>query len=185
VNDEELLKKLKAGDEAARDFFYRSHRQRLYATACHFLGYQDPEAEDLVHDSFAAAFESIRRFEGRSSLYTWLNHICVNLCFARIRKRKRLVNVGEDEWDIAVNKKSLAEGKKAEEAALRMERLALLSRLLPKLGKLCETVMRLKLIEELDLVVIGKKLGVPMGTAAVRISRCQKALRAMVESMGA
>src|SRR5262245_17535711 len=102
MDEASLLSGLRAGDEAARAEVYRLYRQRLYATACHFLGWKDSEAEDLVHDSFVVALQGIARFEGRSSLYTWLNHICVNLCFARIRKRKRAVSLAEEDWDRAV-----------------------------------------------------------------------------------
>ena len=37
------------------------------------------------------------KFRFESSLYTWLNHICVNLCYERLRKRKKmLVSLEED-----------------------------------------------------------------------------------------
>ena len=97
MDEKALIQALRRGDAGAKESVYLAHRQGLYATACHFLGYRDPEAEDMVHETFAVAFEKIGGFEGRSSLYTWLTRICVNLCFARIRRRKRQVEMdGQD-----------------------------------------------------------------------------------------
>jgi RNA polymerase sigma-70 factor (ECF subfamily) len=182
VTDSELLLKLKDGDEEAKELLYRNYRQRLYATACHFLGYQDSEAEDLVHDSFAAFYESIGRFEGRSSLYTWLNHICVNLCYSRIRKRRRLVALSDEAWEAAQGKASLEAAHRKDEEAQRLERLARLGSWLAKLGGLCQKILRMRLLEHLSLFEIKEKLAVPMGTAAARVSRCQKALKELAES---
>jgi RNA polymerase sigma-70 factor (ECF subfamily) len=181
MDEAELIHDLKTGRAGAREEFYRLYRARLYATACHFLGYQDRDAEDLVQDAFVAAFESLPRFEGRSSLYTWLNHICMNLCFARIRKRKRQVALGDQAWEKAAGVASLEHGRAQEAVAQRMERLALVARLLEKLAEGCRQVMRLRLVDELDLAAIGRRLGVPMATAAQRISRCQRALKQLAE----
>jgi RNA polymerase sigma-70 factor (ECF subfamily) len=182
LSDQELIDLLRAGNAEAKDQWYRSQRQRLYATACHFLGYQDPDAEDIVHDTFAVAFESLNRFEGRSSLYTWLNGICVNLCFARIRKRKRQVSVQSDELERLVG--AGIGHIRRDEAAQRMERLAKLSRWLESLGALCREILHLRMVEELALVEIKDKLQVPLGTVAARLSRCQKSLRTMALKEG-
>jgi DNA-directed RNA polymerase specialized sigma24 family protein len=51
----EFVARLKAGDPAAQSRLYTDHHRRLYATAVHFLGYQDPEAEDVVQEAFERA----------------------------------------------------------------------------------------------------------------------------------
>ncbi len=50
----------------------------------------DPEtAEDLVQETFAAATSAIKRFEGRSSQYTWLYGIFLNKFRSWLRKKKK------------------------------------------------------------------------------------------------
>lgn len=179
MDEASLLEGLRRGDAKAREHCYLAYRQRLYATACHFLGVQDPDAEDLVHEAFAAAYEGIHRFEGRSSLYTWLNHICVNLCFARIRQRKRQVDLSNDDLDRVLGEQAIAAATQAEESALRQERQAKLSGWIRRLGELCRQMMWLKLVEGLGLAQMKEKLGLPLGTVAARVARCQAALKEM------
>ena len=46
-------------------------------------------AEDAVQDAFISAFGALARFEGRSSLKTWLHRITVNAALAKLRQAKR------------------------------------------------------------------------------------------------
>lgn len=97
ADEKELVQKILAGDPKAQAFFYAENAPRLYPVCVHFLGYQDPDAEDIVQQTFLIALQKLRAFEFRSSLYTWLDHICVNLCYERLRKRKReLASLSED-----------------------------------------------------------------------------------------
>src|SRR6185295_7064955 len=86
-----LVAKILAGDLEAQTAFYEQNAKRLYPICVHFLGYQDPEAEDIVQEAFLIGFKKMGGFEFRSSLYTWLAHICVNLCYERLRGRKRVL----------------------------------------------------------------------------------------------
>ncbi|MDN3351548.1 sigma-70 family RNA polymerase sigma factor [Actinomadura sp. DC4] len=47
------------------------------------------EAEDAVQDTFVRAWRGLDRFEGRSSLRSWLYHIATNVCFDLLNSRKR------------------------------------------------------------------------------------------------
>ena len=46
-------------------------------------------AEDSVQEAFLAAFKSLAKFEGRSSLKTWLHRITVNTALTKLRQIKR------------------------------------------------------------------------------------------------
>jgi RNA polymerase sigma-70 factor (ECF subfamily) len=175
VKEDALIQQLRDGDEAAREACYQAYRQRLYATACHFLGHQDPDAEDMVHDCFAQAFEKIGGFEGRSSLYTWLNRICVNLCFNRIRQRKRMVGMLHEDLEGLLG--AGPQALEREEAALKAERLRKLARWLKDLNRHCAQLLKLRMVEGLGVFEIKEKLNLPFGTVAARLSRCQRALR--------
>jgi RNA polymerase sigma-70 factor (ECF subfamily) len=64
------------------------NNQRLFRAAFAILRDRD-EAEDAVQAAYLRAFAAIRRFEGRSSLSTWLTRIAINEALGRARAAKR------------------------------------------------------------------------------------------------
>lgn len=82
-----LVKGLQAGDGAAYQEAVRRYSGRMLATARGFL---DPvNAEDVVQETWVASIDAIGKFEGRSSLSTWLCTIVANRARNRLRKRAR------------------------------------------------------------------------------------------------
>jgi len=55
-------------------------------------------AEDAVQDAFISAFNSLDKFENRSSLKTWLHRITVNAALMKLRKVKRLAEESIDKY---------------------------------------------------------------------------------------
>jgi len=177
----QLIQQILAGDEAAQTRFVLDHRKRLYPIAIHFLGYQDPDAEDVVQETFLIAFRKLKDFQPRSTLYTWLAHITVNLCFERLRKRKRqLAALVEDMERLAAPLSAQAHERSGEDA----EREALLSRvrgLIERLGPNCRDVVRLRDIEGLSYAEVGRRTRLPIGTVMSRLSRCRETLKGMLQ----
>ncbi len=92
---------MQAGDAAAFGTAYERHAGRVYAFALRRL--RDPaEAEDLCQDVFVEVARSIRGFEGRSALGTWIlgiaNHEIAN---RRRRQRRELASI-EANGELAV-----------------------------------------------------------------------------------
>jgi RNA polymerase sigma-70 factor (ECF subfamily) len=54
-------------------------------------------AEDAVQDAFISAFRGLDKFEGRSSLKTWLHRITVNAALTKLRQLKRRAELSIDE----------------------------------------------------------------------------------------
>lgn len=87
-NDKDLLECLRAGDDGCYEILVRRFGPQVLATAKRYLR-SDADAADCFQDTFLAVFESIDKFEQRSSLRTWVRGITVNQCLMRIRKQKR------------------------------------------------------------------------------------------------
>jgi RNA polymerase sigma-70 factor (ECF subfamily) len=75
-DETQLVQRCKDGSEAAFAELVRRHRPRLYTLAFRLVGDLDA-AEDVVQETFVAAFRTIDRFEPRPTLAAWLNTICV------------------------------------------------------------------------------------------------------------
>jgi RNA polymerase sigma-70 factor (ECF subfamily) len=75
VRDErELVRRCREGSEAAYAELVRGHRPRLYLLAYRLTGDRET-AEDVVQETFLAAFRSIEKVDPRPSLSPWLNTI--------------------------------------------------------------------------------------------------------------
>lgn len=87
-DEADLLSRLQAGDDAAYEHVVRKYGPRLLSVARRFLNHEQ-DAQDAVQDALLSAFRSIGRFEGKSSLATWLHRIVVNAALARLRLGRR------------------------------------------------------------------------------------------------
>jgi len=77
-DEQQLVERCKNGSEAAFAELVRRYRPRLY-TLAYRLTSERESAEDVVQETFVAAFRALDRFEPRPSLSAWLNTILVRL----------------------------------------------------------------------------------------------------------
>jgi RNA polymerase sigma-70 factor (ECF subfamily) len=84
-NTQALIRRLKAGDEKAFDELVTEYRERIYRVAWRILR-EDEAAEDAAQEAFIKVFRHIGRFEGRSSLYTWIYRITVNIALNKLKR---------------------------------------------------------------------------------------------------
>jgi RNA polymerase sigma factor (sigma-70 family) len=90
LGEQELIDKLKAGDEAAFKEMVTLWQDMVYNTSLGLVQ-NEMDAEDVAQEVFVKAWESIEGFKGESKLSTWLYRITVtkSLDFLRSRKRKK------------------------------------------------------------------------------------------------
>jgi RNA polymerase sigma-70 factor (ECF subfamily) len=88
--DDSELAALRAGDEAAFQSLIRRHHGAMFRLAMTYVGDRGV-AEDVVQEAWLTCVRSLDRFEGRSSLKTWLFGILVNVARSRRRKESRIL----------------------------------------------------------------------------------------------
>lgn len=81
------MEALKAGDRLEFARLVEAYTPQVYRLGLRILN--DPQdAEDVLQETFIKAFRSIKEFEGRSSISTWLYRIAVNEALMLARKRR-------------------------------------------------------------------------------------------------
>jgi RNA polymerase sigma-70 factor, ECF subfamily len=88
--EEALLGRARAGDEAAFECLIEAYRGELHAH-CYRMLASVHDAEDALQDALLRAWRAIARFEGRSSLRSWLYTIATNTCLDQISRRPKRV----------------------------------------------------------------------------------------------
>jgi RNA polymerase sigma-70 factor (ECF subfamily) len=83
----ELIQRLKAGDERTFREIVERFGPKIYRVAYAILRNHE-DADDIAQEVFAKVYFSIKTFEARSSLYTWISRIAVNECYGYLRKRR-------------------------------------------------------------------------------------------------
>lgn len=96
TDDRELVARLRVGEEEAFVELVERYHTRLIGLARQFVA-GPAAAEDVVQETWLAVFRGIERFEGRSSLRTWLFRICVNRARSHGVQDHRFVPIGSGE----------------------------------------------------------------------------------------
>ena len=93
------IEKLRAGERAELAQLVDKFSNPVYRIAMNILK-SEQDAEDVIQETFIKVLHSIKAFEGRSSLATWIYRIAVNEALMMIRKRKGIqVSIDEDVED--------------------------------------------------------------------------------------
>jgi len=146
------------------------------------------EAADVTQDVFVRAFQSFDRFDGRSSLRTWLFRIAYNLCIDRVRRSDRrvtevaLVEPGEEGETMEV-----ADSRwQPEQIALDDELMGVVEEGILNMSDKLRSVLHLHDKEEMAYEEIAKMLDVPIGTVKSRLflarAHLQNVLKAYLEA---
>jgi RNA polymerase sigma-70 factor (ECF subfamily) len=181
LDDDALLRRIRAGDRDAFTDLMRRYNRRLYRVARSVLR-DDAEAEDALQDAYLQAYRALPAFRGESALGTWLTRIVVNAALMRQRKTGRLADVielgadfGSD--DAVLPRDRLDEPAQPELAALRAQTRRLIETGIDKLPAAFRTVFMLRAVEELTVEETATTLNIPEATVRTRYFRARAMLR--------
>lgn len=160
MNDDQLVAALKAQDASAVQELVEVHGDRLLRSAFQLCG-NEAEAQDLVQETFLQAIRAAQRFQGRSTIHTWLYGILLNLSRQYHRRHHRLVYDDDllDKEMAEENPGTLDAGTAA--AALRDG--------LQKISDTHREVIVLRYYEDMKIQEIAEHLGISKGTVKSRL----------------
>lgn len=181
LGDSELARLCAQRDADAVRHVLAANNQRLFRTAWSILKDRS-EAEEAVQAAYVSAFASLDRFEGRSSLSTWLTRIVVNEALGRVRaehrRRARLEAEGVPVLDSYREKLMAGSEPAAPDAAVAREQLRrLLEHAIAALPDIFRTVFVLREVEGLSVDETADALGIPPATVKTRLLRARRRLQ--------
>ena len=191
IDDSVLVEQSQSGDTAAMERLILKYQGRIYNVVLKMCANADDAAE-LTQETFVKVIESIEKFKGRSSFYTWLFRIAVNLtlnyCQRNARRATRSLDAEETDAEgrsQQVLRDFLSDRGAADPAAVAQDRelCDLAMQALLRLDEPQRAVMVLRDIEGMDYAQIADVLNIELGTVRSRLSRARSHLREILEAM--
>lgn len=179
-SDYAVVKQVQAGDVAAFDQLIVKYRERVFGIVYNLTANRE-DASDLTQDAFIKAFQSINRFQGSCSFFTWLYRIAVNTTLSHLRKNRlrsffSLEKLQEENVNTEVLDQ-LTDKKGADRDTYLQELKEKLNEALQKLSIPHRTVITLFEIDGLSHAEIAEIMGCSEGTVRSRLHYAKQFLQ--------
>ncbi len=188
VSELDLVRRCQAGDTEAFDELVTRYRTRVFSMIYNMV-HSEQDAWDLAQDSFLKAWKSIKRFRGRSSFYTWIYRIVMNVTIDWLRKKH--VKGAGTEFDDAIQLREVDPASQTlpKPEALpyeTMERGEIRIRIDQAIAQLSpeqRAVILMKEIEGMQYHEIAETLGCSIGTVMSRLFYARKKLQTLLKDV--
>src|SRR5271154_3050118 len=182
-NSEEasLVRRVQARDEIAFRDIVERYQAKVFSIIYGILRNHN-DAEDIAQQVFSKVYFSIRNFDFRSSLLTWIYKITVNECYDYLRKKRvrKLVyesDFSEEDSVKMENSDTAIEPSPAVDTRLAQHDLVI--KLLDKLSEEDRTLLVLKEVEGHSVEELSQMVGMNENTIKVKLFRArQKMIKA-------
>ncbi|MGE5481141.1 MAG: RNA polymerase sigma factor [Chloroflexota bacterium] len=159
--DGELIRRyVESKDERAAGAFVRKYQKFIFALAYRYCESHD-EAEEITQDTFIKALDNLDKFQGKSSVKTWLYRIAKNTAINYTRKKKIFSLFSDRPVDEYENIPHSGVG--AQEALESEEFEKYFQKVLRKLPEKQRETFALRYFEEMSYEEISKLLGTSVG----------------------
>jgi RNA polymerase sigma-70 factor (ECF subfamily) len=173
-SDTILIERIAAGDKPAMQALFARHRMSIYRWLLRFVS-NEPLAEDLLSEVFLDVWRQAGRFEGRSSVSTWLISIAR---FKALSARRRRT---EAELDEKIETTVADPANDLEAALQEKNRGELLRQALIRLSPEHREIIDLVYYHEKSVDECAHILGIPAATVKTRMFYARKKLAELVK----
>ena len=151
------------------------HRESWgWALSC--CGHDDAAAEDVLQTAYVRVLAGKARFDGRSSLRTWLFGVVRRVAQ---EERRRRTTRRRKHLELAAEPRSV--GTEPLDVLARSERSEHLLRALDTLSERQREVLHLVFYQDMSIAEAAEVMGVSLGSARTHYDRGKKGLRALLE----
>jgi RNA polymerase sigma-70 factor (ECF subfamily) len=171
ITDEEAIGRVRRGDTSSYEVLATRYHRRLCRLAQKFLR-SDSDAEDAVQEAHLLALRHIDQYAGRSSYLTWMSTITVNEALSQMRRKKGVVETGEEQFGSIRSPM-----RNPEQQAIDRQLDGILTVAMESLPPAYGEVFRLREMETLSTAETGERLGLTEGCVKIRLVRAKGMLR--------
>ncbi|MBO7574438.1 MAG: sigma-70 family RNA polymerase sigma factor [Bacteroidales bacterium] len=174
MDEKDLVRRCRTGEPGARQEMYETYAGRVLAVCRRYFRESD-RAQDLLHDTFLKAWDSLGSFHPRrtGSLGAWLSQIAAHLAVDELRRRKLLV---QEDTSFA----GLTEEPPVDETRLRQVPVEELIELIAALPEGYRAVFNLFCLDGLSHREIARLLGITEKTSQTQYLKARHKLAAMI-----
>jgi RNA polymerase sigma-70 factor (ECF subfamily) len=176
MDERKLILEAQAGNNKALAELVKKYEKTIYSFA--FKVCRNPDkAENIMQETFISMVKSLKQFDGKSKLSTWLYRITANHCLMEYRKRKHSY-VSIDDDDALISEESVADWKNVPSFSVENEELkAVLDDSIQKLSPEYRIVFLLRDVEGLSTEETGKITELSVPAVKSRLHRARAFLR--------
>lgn len=149
---------------------------RLHRALSAYLSGSALDPEDILQEAFLKAYKNIGRFQGNSTLYTWLYSIARNICIDEFRKQKK--ESGRSSVPVEEHRIESDEFKHRDERDDILE----LRKAISELPELLRTIVIMKSVDGLSYPEIAEVTGINEQTVKNRMFRARKELAQLMKN---
>jgi RNA polymerase sigma-70 factor, ECF subfamily len=173
-----LVRRIQAQDELAFREIVERYQAKVFSIIYGILRNRN-DAEDIAQQVFAKIYFSIKNFDFRSSLLTWIYKITVNECYDYLRKKRVRKLVYESDFSTEDSARMENAGPAAEQAPAVDQQLAqrdLILKLLEKISEEDRSLILLKEVEGHSVEELSRMTGMNENTIKVKLFRARQKL---------
>lgn len=181
-----LVRRVQNGDEMAFRELVERYQSKVFSIICGILRNRN-DSEDIAQQVFAKVYFSIRNFDFRSSLLTWIYKITVNECYDYLRKKKVRKLVYESDFSEDDTQMLEHSGVAVDPAMPVDENLAQRDLAVKLLAKISEEDRNLLLLKEVDghsVEELADMTGMNENTIKVKLFRARQKLVKAAQRLG-
>ncbi|WP_312114522.1 RNA polymerase sigma factor [Brevibacillus reuszeri] len=175
-DDRVIVEEVLQGNKEAYTQIIQKYNKRIRLLIRKMIG-QSVHEQDMAQEIFIKVYYHLGEYNKNFAFGAWLYRIATNYCFDELRRRKRSLQITNDEVELFTTETPELEYLAKEQRAFLQNRMMTLE---PKY----RIVLELRYLQFMSYEEISEKLGVPLSTVRTRISRGKSKLRDSIARTG-
>ncbi|MEZ5842837.1 MAG: sigma-70 family RNA polymerase sigma factor [Hyphomicrobiaceae bacterium] len=177
ADDAALMRRIGDRDQAALAALFGRHQTRVFRFVLRLVR-SEAMAEELTNEVFMEVWRYAHRFEGRSTLSSWILGIAHNKAISALRKRR------EEGLDEGVAEQIADDADSPEVDLQKQDKGALLRACIARLGTDHREIIDLVYYQEMSVAEAASVLSIPENTVKTRMFYARKKLSELLKAAG-